>query len=96
MPMLPLIVAVVAALIAAGTMSTVLPRAKPQIPLPVEKPAAESLRALTSPPLPPEQQVNRLKQLEGEVKKQREQAERIDQKLDRMLRTEEAKDAVGE
>lgn len=98
-----LLVAALAVAITAGTMS-VLPRAKPEIPPPVEKPIEQVIilgppvivLRPTLPPSPASKEAERLKKLETELQDKRVQAVRIEQKLDQYLQGEEAKDAGGE
>ena len=98
------IVMFVLAVIVAADLSVMLPRPKPEIPAPVEKPAAETVVILVptiraqpqSNVVVTMQQIETLKRLEGELKQQRAQQTRIDAKLDRYLVQEEAKDDGGE
>lgn len=91
----------VLAVIIAADMSIMLPRSKPEIPPPVASAPAETVIATSPPvvivqqPTPAERQAARLKKLEMELRSNRVQQVRIEQKLDVFLKREEAKDAGG-
>lgn len=98
------IVMFVLAVIIAADLSVMLPRPKPEIPPPVATPATAPVIIL-SPTMRARpqnhtvivlQQAETLKQLEIELKEQRAQQTRIDEKLDRFLTQEEAKDVGGQ
>lgn len=76
-----------------------MPRPKPEFPLTVEVSPNETVltgAALSAPlpvgPTPTDFQEIRLKQIEMQLKRQRVQARRINEKLDAYLRAEQAKD----
>ncbi len=94
----------IATLVFAADLSIMLPRPKPEIPLPVEKQLTETVVVLS--PVrkgAPEtsvavtmQQVETLKRLEVELKERSVQQRLMGAKLDQLLRREEAKDVGGQ